>query len=446
MPAARQASRSSVEGIGGQRDDRRARVRRPRPRGCAASPRCRRSPACARPSARCHRARRLARADSQASTAASPLVATVGRCPSLRQQRARQQRVDLVVLRDQDREALAMHPRSSRRARHRRVVAGPFEFAVVARHPGGERRGAHRLDQIAGEAGLLQRRQLGAGGRRHQHEAARHRRASRGQARRRRRGRSRGRRTPRPRRAPAAAPAATLCVGRDANARAPVRQSACQQRAFDREAATIITSMPPSSGGANDASSRSAAAAQRQRDAEGRRRSRARSRPRCGRPCARRCAGRSTSPSPVPPNLRAIPPSACSNSLKMRSCSSGAMPMPVSRTRMSISPGQIAGLDDDRDAAAVGELHRIAGEIEQHLPQPRGVADHRAAAGRRRHRRRSRAPSPARAARSARPSPRPARRGRMRAHRGRCGRPRSWRSRGSRRSATAARRRRSSPP
>jgi len=38
--------------------------------------------------------------------------------------------------------------------------------------------------------------------------------------------------------------------------------------------------------------------------------------------------------------------------------------------------GQWAGLDDERDAAALRELDRIAGEIEQHLPQPSGVADH----------------------------------------------------------------------
>ena len=35
-----------------------------------------------------------------------------------------------------------------------------------------------------------------------------------------------------------------------------------------------------------------------------------------------------------------------------------------------------AGLDDHRDAAGVGELDGVAGEIEQHLPQPCGVADH----------------------------------------------------------------------
>ena len=38
--------------------------------------------------------------------------------------------------------------------------------------------------------------------------------------------------------------------------------------------------------------------------------------------------------------------------------------------------GPDAGLDDQRHAAGRGELDRVAGEIEQHLPQPRGVADH----------------------------------------------------------------------
>ena len=38
--------------------------------------------------------------------------------------------------------------------------------------------------------------------------------------------------------------------------------------------------------------------------------------------------------------------------------------------------GPDAGLDDQRHAAGRGELDRIAGEVEQHLPQPRGIADH----------------------------------------------------------------------
>ncbi len=38
--------------------------------------------------------------------------------------------------------------------------------------------------------------------------------------------------------------------------------------------------------------------------------------------------------------------------------------------------GPDAGLDDQRHAAGRGELDGVAGEIEQHLAQPRGVADH----------------------------------------------------------------------
>jgi hypothetical protein len=38
--------------------------------------------------------------------------------------------------------------------------------------------------------------------------------------------------------------------------------------------------------------------------------------------------------------------------------------------------GPDAGLDDDCHAAGCGELDRITSEIEQHLPQPRGIADH----------------------------------------------------------------------
>ena len=37
-----------------------------------------------------------------------------------------------------------------------------------------------------------------------------------------------------------------------------------------------------------------------------------------------------------------------------------------------------ARLDDDRNAARLGEFHGVAGEIEQHLTQPRRIADHHA--------------------------------------------------------------------
>ena len=97
---------------------------------------------------------------------------------------------------------------------------------------------------------------------------------------------------------------------------------------------------------------------------------------RCGRPCARRCAWRWRGRARCRRTCAPAPVSACSNSRKMRACSCGAMPMPLSRTRKRISSGARAGLDDQRDAAALGELDGVAGEIEQHLPQPRRVADH----------------------------------------------------------------------
>ena len=81
-------------------------------------------------------------------------------------------------------------------------------------------------------------------------------------------------------------------------------------------------------------------------------------------------------PRPVPPNLRVELPSACSNSRKMRAWSSarnadaGVAHRDRDRVRLRVR------LDDDRDAAKLGELDGVAGEIEQHLAQPRRIADH----------------------------------------------------------------------
>ena len=63
---------------------------------------------------------------------------------------------------------------------------------------------------------------------------------------------------------------------------------------------------------------------------------------RCGHPCARRCAAKWRGRDRAA-ELRPAPPSACSNSRKMRACCSGAMPMPVSRTWNTISPGAAPG-------------------------------------------------------------------------------------------------------
>ena len=68
--------------------------------------------------------------------------------------------------------------------------------------------------------------------------------------------------------------------------------------------------------------------------------------------------------------------SACSNSRKIRSRASGADADAGVAHQEADLAGADAGLHDQRDAAGRGELDGVAGEIEQHLPQPRRVADH----------------------------------------------------------------------
>ena len=86
------------------------------------------------------------------------------------------------------------------------------------------------------------------------------------------------------------------------------------------------------------------------------------------------------SPRPVPPYFRVVEVSSCSKARKTRSCLSGGMPMPVSRTakrRLHLPSGR--GLAGDFHAhdhlALVGELDGVADQVEQHLAQPAGVAD-----------------------------------------------------------------------
>ena len=110
-------------------------------------------------------------------------------------------------------------------------------------------------------------------------------------------------------------------------------------------------------------------------DAEQSRRGRARSRPRCGRPCARRCAGRWQGRGRCRRTCASTPLSACSNSWKMRACCVGGDADAGVAHRERDLAGAGAGLDDDADAAGLGELDGVAGEVEQHLAQPRGVAD-----------------------------------------------------------------------
>ena len=68
--------------------------------------------------------------------------------------------------------------------------------------------------------------------------------------------------------------------------------------------------------------------------------------------------------------------SACSNSRKIRSLRLGRDADAGVAHQEADFIGPDAGLDDQRDAAGRGELDGVAGEIEQHLPQPRRVADH----------------------------------------------------------------------
>ena len=79
------------------------------------------------------------------------------------------------------------------------------------------------------------------------------------------------------------------------------------------------------------------------------------------------------SPKPVPPYCRVVEASAWVKGAKIRSWSSGAMPMPVSDTANSRVTS--CGSDDctvgaNCHFALGGELDRVAYEIHQHLPQP----------------------------------------------------------------------------
>ena len=80
-------------------------------------------------------------------------------------------------------------------------------------------------------------------------------------------------------------------------------------------------------------------------------------------------------PRPAPPCARVELPSACSNSSKMRSVSSGCSPGPVSATEKRImSPFSACGPGHGQQhAAGVGELDRVAKQVEQHLPYAAGI-------------------------------------------------------------------------
>ncbi len=81
-------------------------------------------------------------------------------------------------------------------------------------------------------------------------------------------------------------------------------------------------------------------------------------------------------PRPVPPNLQFVRALGLLELVKDPRAAGPAR----CRCRCRAPQGDLAlrgaGLDDDADAAALGELDRVAGEIEQHLAQPRRVAQH----------------------------------------------------------------------
>ena len=117
--------------------------------------------------------------------------------------------------------------------------------------------------------------------------------------------------------------------------------------------------------------------AKRQFKPERRARRRACCAPRSARPSARSIFREMARPSPVPPNFRDDEVSACTNGWNNFLMSSGARPMPVSVTskRNTIFAGDLKlRLDADDDFAVLGEFDAVADQIEQHLPQPGGVA------------------------------------------------------------------------
>ena len=92
-------------------------------------------------------------------------------------------------------------------------------------------------------------------------------------------------------------------------------------------------------------------------------------------PISRASWRESARPSPVP-SFDFRPVSVCTNGSKSWPSSSGAMPGPVSstsNTRAVLRPPRA-----QRDAAALGELDRVAEQVDQDLPQLALVARHRA--------------------------------------------------------------------
>ena len=102
------------------------------------------------------------------------------------------------------------------------------------------------------------------------------------------------------------------------------------------------------------------------------------SRPTSSRPSARPARRRLSSPRPVPPYLRVVELSACSNAPKIFCCFSAGMPMPVSETQSAASIDEASRFDElhvEHHLALLGELDRVADQVHHDLPQPAGIAD-----------------------------------------------------------------------
>ena len=83
-------------------------------------------------------------------------------------------------------------------------------------------------------------------------------------------------------------------------------------------------------------------------------------------------------PRPVPPNLRVDELSTCVKGWKRSSSCSSFMPMPVSITSKQRrgEPFSPVKPDDEAHLAFVGELDRVADEIDQHLAQAERIGQH----------------------------------------------------------------------
>ena len=313
--------------------------------------------------------RRAAAAASQASSAAAPSGATVARWPSWASSARASSALISLSSGDQDRQ-----PAVGGFRRFRGAAGAPCrEHGRQARR---ERGGAHRLDQIAGEAGLPER----ASSWRSPGVISTIRLGTLPASRQRARGSSAERAIDQQRvEVPfAAGPRARRRSATTQVARPSGRAAARDQRRLDRARRDISTRpCRPRSGGANGLAG---AVGARQRDGEAERRpGRARLSTPMRPPMRSTMRREIASPSPVPPNCArraAVGLLELLEDARLRVRRDADAGVAHRGTDLA---GRGAGLDDHRDPACLGELHRIAGEVEQHLAQARDVADHAAA-------------------------------------------------------------------